>query len=63
MSDVLVLRPYQLDAVERLRDGIRNGHHSQLLAAPTGAGKTAIGTHLMDESRKTNIFTLSKTPG
>lgn len=46
------LRPYQVTAVERLRDGIRAGHRSQLLVAPTGAGKTAIATHVMDEARK-----------
>lgn len=53
MSD-LVLRPYQTDAVERLRQGIRDGHRSQILVAPTGAGKTAIATHLMAEARRKN---------
>jgi superfamily II DNA or RNA helicase len=36
------LRPYQLESVERLRQGIRDGHRSQLLCAPTGSGKTII---------------------
>ena len=47
------LRPtYQVPAVERLRAGYRQGHRSQLLVAPTGAGKTAIATYIMDEARK-----------
>jgi len=49
---VIELRPYQVDAVERLRQGIRDGHRSQVLVAPTGAGKTAIATYIMDEARK-----------
>jgi superfamily II DNA or RNA helicase len=52
MSQILNLRPYQIDAVERLRDGFRNGHRSQMLVAPTGAGKTAIAAHLMDAARR-----------
>ena len=49
---MIELRPYQVDAVERLRQGIRDGHRSQVLVAPTGAGKTAIATYIMDEARK-----------
>lgn len=48
----LVLRPYQTECIELLRDGIRCGHRAQILSAPTGAGKTAVATHLMDEARK-----------
>lgn len=48
----LVLRHYQIEAVERLRDGYRTGHRSQVLVAPTGAGKTAIAAFLMAEARK-----------
>ena len=36
MSQTLVLRPYQIDAVERLRAGLRGGHRAQLLVAPAG---------------------------
>lgn len=44
------LRPYQLDSIEQLREGIRNGHKRQILYLPTGAGKTVIATHLMQEA-------------
>lgn len=48
----LDLRQYQLDAVEALRGGIRQGHRSQILVAPTGAGKTAIAAYLMREGTR-----------
>lgn len=48
---MIQLRPYQIQAVERLRDGIRKGHRSQILVAPTGAGKTAIATYIMNEAK------------
>jgi DNA repair protein RadD len=35
-----VLRPYQVDAVDRLRDAIRRGLRAPLLVSPTGSGKT-----------------------
>jgi DNA repair protein RadD len=51
----IVLRDYQLESVERLRQGIRDGHRSQILCAPTGSGKTVIAAHLMAEvNRKYN---------
>lgn len=46
------LRSYQIESIERLRDGIRAGHRSQLLCAPTGAGKTVIAAYLMAEASK-----------
>mgnify|MGYP000231655651 CR=1 FL=1 len=52
MSETLVLRPYQTESVEQLRSGYRDGHRAQLLVAPTGAGKTAIATHLMMQARE-----------
>ena len=45
------LRPYQLDAIERLRNGIRAGFRNQILCAPTGSGKTIIGAHLINECK------------
>lgn len=36
------LRPYQLDAISRLREGIRNGHKRQVLQIATGGGKTKV---------------------
>ena len=38
----IVLRDYQEEAVESLRDGLRGGHKWQMLVAPTGAGKTVM---------------------
>lgn len=48
----IVLRGYQEDAVEKLRDGIRQGRRRQILVAPTGAGKTVMAMHLVAESQK-----------
>lgn len=35
-------RPFQLSAIEKLREGIRQGHKKQILVAPTGSGKTIL---------------------
>lgn len=45
------LRPYQVEAVERAREAIRGGARNVLICAPTGAGKTVIASHLIDESQ------------
>lgn len=53
------LRDYQLDAVERIRIAIRQGHRKILVVSPTGSGKTVIGTHIMDntaKNRKSSIW-------
>ena len=47
-----VLREYQLESIERLRQGFRDGHRSQMLCAPTGSGKTVIAAYLMDATAK-----------
>jgi len=39
---MLELRKYQSDSVQSLRDGFKDGHVRQVLAAPTGAGKSRI---------------------
>lgn len=44
------LRDYQKSCVDELREGVRNGHRSQVLVAPTGAGKTVIAAHLLGEA-------------
>lgn len=44
------LRDYQKSCVDDLREGIKQGHRSQLLVAPTGAGKTVISAHLLGEA-------------
>lgn len=46
------LRQYQAEAVERLREGIRNGCRRQILVAPTGAGKTEMAMKIIAESQK-----------
>lgn len=48
----LELRPYQSEAIHALRDGVRAGHKRQILAAPTGSGKTVCAAHLMQEVAK-----------
>lgn len=48
----IALRDYQQRAVDTLRDGYRNGHRSQLLVAPTGAGKTLMSASLMAQARE-----------
>lgn len=52
MASEFSLRPYQVKSVEELRQGIRDGHRSQLLCAPTGSGKTIIAAFLMAEADK-----------
>ena len=47
----LELRPYQVEAVQGLRDGLRAGHQRQILCAPTGSGKTEMAFHLIEEAR------------
>lgn len=48
----ITLRDYQLKAIESLREGIRSGIKNQVLASPTGSGKTVIGAYLVDECLK-----------
>jgi len=43
----VILRPYQQQAVERLRNELRAGHRCLLLVAPTGAGKTVIACEIV----------------
>lgn len=44
------LRPYQVEAVEDLRAGIKAGHKKQVLAASTGFGKSIVAMHLIHSS-------------
>ena len=43
----MILRPYQLRAVENLREKIRAGKRRLVLVAPTGAGKTVVASHMV----------------
>lgn len=45
----LVLHDYQEASIDALRAGIRAGHNRQVLAMPTGSGKTIVSTFLMQE--------------
>lgn len=52
MPDLIELRPYQMASIDGLREGIRAGHRSQILMAPTGAGKSIIAAHLLAEAAR-----------
>jgi superfamily II DNA or RNA helicase len=56
--NAISLRPYQLDAVEALRAGIRAGRRRQILVAPTGAGKTVIASHLLQQASDKGSYAL-----
>jgi superfamily II DNA or RNA helicase len=51
MSD-LVLREYQNNAIEMLRQGFAAGHRSQLLYLGTGGGKTEIAIAMLEAAKK-----------
>jgi len=44
------LRPYQVDCVEQLRTGYRQGIRRQLLTSPTGSGKTVLFSFITKSS-------------
>lgn len=46
-TEAIELRPYQVDAVERLRDSLRKGNRRLLLQAGTGSGKTIIAAEII----------------
>ena len=50
-ANVLSLRPYQVQAIEALRQAFRLGHKRIILCAPTGSGKTEMAIHLVQEAR------------
>lgn len=50
----MALRPYQLEAIEGLRNSIRKGKKSPLLLAATGSGKTVIATHIVKQAQEKN---------
>ena len=51
-SKTLALYPYQATAIDRLRDGLIDGHTRQILCAPTGAGKTEMAIYLIQEAQE-----------
>jgi superfamily II DNA or RNA helicase len=48
------LRPYQIEAIEKLRQSIANGNKRIILCAPTGAGKTVIFSNLCENAGNKN---------
>jgi len=44
---MLELRSHQQEVVDKLREGFKEGHRSQLLYAPTGFGKTEVAMAIM----------------
>lgn len=44
------LRPYQLDAIERVREAMRAGKRRVVLVIPTGGGKTRIGADIVRQA-------------
>jgi len=48
----LNLRDYQAKALDSLREGFAAGHRTQVLVAPTGAGKTEMAIALLEAARK-----------
>jgi len=48
----LKLRPYQEETLDALRKGFAKGNRTQVLYAPTGAGKTEMAIALLEATRK-----------
>lgn len=46
------LRPYQVAAVESVKDALRSGKKAPLLVAPTGAGKTVMFAHITQSAQR-----------
>ena len=44
------LRDYQVEAIDELREAVRDGHQRVVMQAPTGAGKTLVGAALIDSA-------------
>jgi DNA repair protein RadD len=64
-EQAIQLYPWQETAVEGLRAAIREGKKNQILAAPTGSGKTVIGAFLIHECfrlGKRAVFVCDRIP-
>ena len=58
------LRDYQQKAVEELRLGLQQGHRCQILCSPTGSGKTAMASHMIQsaaERGNPSLFVVDRT--
>ena len=47
---MIQLRPYQLTAVEQIREAYRENHRAVLFVLPTGGGKTVVFSHIAEQS-------------
>ena len=45
------LYDHQATAMDRLRDSLRVGRRRPILQAPTGWGKTVVGSHIIESAR------------
>jgi superfamily II DNA or RNA helicase len=45
----MVLRPYQNEAVQAIRNEWKDGHQKTLLVLPTGTGKTVVFSKVVEE--------------
>jgi DNA repair protein RadD len=57
-------RPFQVDAHEKLRHGVRDGHRAQVLMSPTGSGKTYLALRVAHEALqrgKRAVFVCDRT--
>lgn len=57
-TESINLYDYQADAVEALRQGIRSGLKRIILCAGTGAGKTVVASHLLNEADRKGSYAL-----
>lgn len=59
----LHLREHQLESVDGLKAGIRQGKRNQILCSPTGSGKSLVGVHLLNECMqkgKKSVFVVER---
>ncbi|RME95340.1 MAG: DEAD/DEAH box helicase [Alphaproteobacteria bacterium] len=54
----IALRPYQADAIEAMRQRIRVGEKRLILCAGTGAGKTVMAAHLLQQAANKGRYAL-----
>jgi len=57
-SKEIVLRDYQANAIEALREKIRSGQKRLILCAGTGAGKTLMSGHLLKQAGRKESYSL-----
>ena len=56
----MILRPYQITAIERIRAAYRDGYKAPLLVLPTGGGKTIVFNYIAQQTsaRNKNVLIL-----